>query len=65
MRDITTNKIHEALVESINQVGHVMGIRTIAEAVEDAATLERLERLGVDYAQGFHLARPQPLNDTL
>lgn len=65
VRDITTNPIHEALVESINQVGHVMGIRTIAEAVEDAATLDRLERLGVDYAQGFHLARPQPLNDSM
>ncbi len=61
VRDLTTNKIHEALVESINQVGHVMGIRTIAEAVEDEATLVALRRLGVDYAQGFHLARPQPL----
>jgi diguanylate cyclase (GGDEF)-like protein/PAS domain S-box-containing protein len=61
VRDITTNRIHEALVESINQVGHVMGICTIAEAVEDGASLATLDRLGVDYAQGYHLARPAPL----
>ena len=47
------------MVEAINQVGHIMGIRTIAEFVEDEATLVALRRLGVDYAQGHALHRPE------
>ncbi|HEX2642037.1 MAG TPA: EAL domain-containing protein [Thermoanaerobaculia bacterium] len=38
-----------------------MGIRTIAESVENRATLEALREIGVDYAQGFGIARPEPL----
>ena len=46
------------LVISINQIGHVMGIRTIAEFVEDEATLDALNSIGVDYAQGYSIAMP-------
>jgi EAL domain-containing protein (putative c-di-GMP-specific phosphodiesterase class I) len=38
-----------------------MGVRTVAESVEDAATLSALRKMGVDYAQGFGLADPEPL----
>jgi diguanylate cyclase (GGDEF)-like protein/PAS domain S-box-containing protein len=55
------DRVKRALVESIHQIGNVMGIRTIAECVENRETLEALQRIGVDYAQGFFLARPQPL----
>jgi len=48
-------------VESINQVGHVMGVRTIAEGVASAAVLERLRLLGVDFAQGNWISSPRPL----
>jgi diguanylate cyclase (GGDEF)-like protein/PAS domain S-box-containing protein len=51
-----------AIVEAINEVGHVMSIKTVAEFVEDQATLTRLETLGMDYAQGFGIAKPQPLS---
>lgn len=61
VRDLPANPIHQVLVESIHHIGHAMGIQTIAEAVEDDATLQALRRMGVDYAQGFHIARPQPL----
>ncbi len=49
------------LVDSIVHMGRQFGLRVIAEGVEDSATLELLRRLGVDYAQGFHLGRPAPL----
>jgi EAL domain-containing protein (putative c-di-GMP-specific phosphodiesterase class I) len=49
------------MVDSINQIGHVMGIRTIAECVENDAILAKLQALGVDYAQGYGIARPAPL----
>jgi diguanylate cyclase (GGDEF)-like protein/PAS domain S-box-containing protein len=55
------DRVKRALVESIHQIGNVMGIKTIAECVENRDTLEALQKIGVDYAQGFFLARPQPL----
>jgi diguanylate cyclase (GGDEF)-like protein/PAS domain S-box-containing protein len=61
VRDLVADPIHAALVGSINQIGHVMGLRTIAEAVEDEPALAALRALGVDYVQGYHVHRPQPL----
>jgi diguanylate cyclase (GGDEF)-like protein/PAS domain S-box-containing protein len=61
VRDMMGSPVQRALVESIHQIGQVMGIRTIAESVENRATLEALREIGVDYAQGFGIARPEPL----
>ena len=41
--------------------GRALGIATVAECVESEAVLEELKRIGVDYAQGFHLAQPLPI----
>jgi EAL domain-containing protein (putative c-di-GMP-specific phosphodiesterase class I) len=60
VRDIAHDPIDRAMVEAINKVGHVMGLTTIAECVETPETLEILELMGVDYAQGFAIARPRP-----
>jgi EAL domain-containing protein (putative c-di-GMP-specific phosphodiesterase class I) len=49
------------MVEAINQVGHVMGIQTIAEFVESQAIIAKLRDLGVDYAQGYAIDKPKPL----
>jgi PAS domain S-box-containing protein len=49
------------VVQSIIAVAERFGLRTIAEGVEDEATLGLLRELGADYAQGFHLGRPAPL----
>jgi diguanylate cyclase (GGDEF)-like protein/PAS domain S-box-containing protein len=54
-----------AMVTSINQVAHIMGIETIAEYVETAAIREALEGIGVGYGQGTVLARAVPLDDIL
>jgi diguanylate cyclase (GGDEF)-like protein len=48
------------LVRSIINLGASLGLRVVAEGVEDAPTLELLHKLGCDYAQGYHIARPEP-----
>ena len=61
VKDIVDDKIDYAMVESINRIGHVMGKKTIAEFVENAEILACLKTLGVDYAQGYGIARPVPV----
>lgn len=58
VKDIAEDPIAHAMVEVINRVGHVMGIQTIAEFVENQTILERLKAIGVDYAQGYSVGRP-------
>jgi diguanylate cyclase (GGDEF)-like protein len=61
IRDIANNPINRALVKAINEVGHVMGIRTVAEYVEDGPTLAMVRELGLDYAQGYAVGALRPL----
>jgi diguanylate cyclase (GGDEF)-like protein/PAS domain S-box-containing protein len=63
--DMLTNPVDAAMVEAINRIAHVMGIKTIAEFVEDEALLGKLRELGVDYAQGYQISRPAPLEEKL
>jgi len=63
--NIAEDQTDLAMVSSINQVAHIMGIETIAEYVESDAIRAALETLGVDYGQGFALARPAPLDELL
>jgi diguanylate cyclase (GGDEF)-like protein/PAS domain S-box-containing protein len=58
VRDMATDSVDEAMVDMINQIGHVMGIKTIAEYVESEAVLQALSEKGLDYAQGYYLQRP-------
>jgi|GEM_PF-2051294 len=58
VKDICEDPIDFAMVKSINEIGHVMGKRTIAEFVENDAILEKLKELGVDYAQGYGISKP-------
>jgi len=61
VKDMASDEMDCAIVEAINRIAHILGMQTVAEIVEDQATLDRLCELGVDYAQGFHIARPEPL----
>lgn len=63
VRDIRENRTSEAMVVAIHHVAKIMGLETIAEFVEDDATRERLHELGVDYAQGFGITKPFPLEE--
>lgn len=62
VRDIEHDTMVLAMVDSINQIGHVAGTQTIAEYVENTAIYGKLRRLGVDFAQGYGIARPEPLH---
>ena len=57
--------LHRAMVEAINQVGHVMGLITIAESVESQALIDTLREIGVDHAQGHGIDTPKPLYQVL
>jgi len=59
VRNLTSDPIQAALVGSIHDIGQVMGLMTIAEAVEDRETLEALKEIGVDYVQGFYFSKPR------
>jgi EAL domain-containing protein (putative c-di-GMP-specific phosphodiesterase class I) len=61
VRNMTVDPVQTALVASIHEIADVLGLRTIAEFVEDEDTLDAVRRIGIDYAQGFLLARPEPL----
>ena len=61
VRDMTHDEVDYAMVEAINRIGQVIGIRTIAEYVENEEILAKLKELGVNYAQGYGIHVPQPL----
>ena len=58
VESMTDDPTAYAIVESINQIGHVMGLKTIAESVKNAAIRARLEEIGLDYVQGYGVAKP-------
>lgn len=61
VKDILTNPTDEATVRAINELGHALGMSTVAEFVESDQICQRLKQLGVDFAQGFALDKPSPL----
>lgn len=58
VRDLTSDASNRLVVASLIEIARSMNKSTVAECVEDAATLEALRELGVDHVQGFHLGRP-------
>lgn len=62
VKDMLEDRIDRAMVEMIHHIGKVMGKRTIAEFVESEGIVAALKEIGVDYAQGFAIARPQPFD---
>ena len=63
VRDMSEDPVSYALVESITQVGHVLGLKIIAEWTEDKSTLLQLRALNVDFAQGYAIGAPLPVCD--
>lgn len=60
VKSIANNSVDRELVESINNIGHVMQLKTIAEFVENDEILEVLKEIGVDFVQGYGVAIPEP-----
>ncbi|MFW6039283.1 MAG: EAL domain-containing protein, partial [bacterium] len=65
VKDMLEDPIDLAMVRSINDIGHVMGKRTIAEFAERVELLERLREIGIDFAQGFAVGKPRPLAELM
>ena len=63
IRDLASNTVDQHLVRSMAEMARGLGLETIAEFVQDAATLELLREYGVDCAQGYFLGRPQSIED--
>ncbi len=65
IRDVVDDPLDEAAVRGFVDVARVVGVRTVAEFVDRPAVLERVKELGIDFAQGHLLHRPQPLDELL
>lgn len=61
VRDLATNPGSRHVVEAVVGLAKGFGLQTVAEGVEDAEALQLLREIGVDFAQGYHIARPGPL----
>ena len=62
VRDMVWNPTDQQVVKSVNAIAHSLGKHTIAEGVEDEATLAALRMFGVDCAQGYHIGRPERIS---
>jgi len=58
IRNVVDDSVDETMVKAISDVGHAMGIETIAERVETKQVLDKLGSLGIEFAQGYYIARP-------
>ena len=65
VKDIVDDRIDHAMVKSINEIGHVMGMKTIAEFVENDMIKGMLKEIGVNYAQGYGIGKPHPFEELL
>ncbi len=61
VRDIVINPVDRAMVEAVHRIGHLLGLKTVAEYVESDATLALLRQLGVDYVQGNGVHAPEDI----
>jgi len=65
VRDMVIDQVDRAMVESINEIGHIMGLKTIGEYAEDEDVVQALKRAGVDFAQGNGIGAPVPFSKVL
>jgi EAL domain-containing protein (putative c-di-GMP-specific phosphodiesterase class I) len=63
VKDIQHDKVNYAMVKAIHEMGVVLEKQTIAEYVENEAVVELLLEIGVDYGQGWHLGKPEPIEN--
>jgi EAL domain-containing protein (putative c-di-GMP-specific phosphodiesterase class I) len=61
VRDLPNNRANRHVVEAIVSLARAFNVRTVAEGIEDEATLQCVRAAGVDFAQGFYLGRPAPI----
>lgn len=59
VKDIHKNSVNHIFVESIQRTAVAMNKKTVAEFVENAEIVEELKKIGIDYAQGYHIHKPE------
>jgi EAL domain-containing protein (putative c-di-GMP-specific phosphodiesterase class I) len=62
VKNLLNSEVDQAIVASFHHIGQVMKLKTITQLVENQSTLEKLKALGLDYAQGYAVSTPVPLN---
>jgi len=62
IRDLVDDPLDDAAVRCFVDVARVVGVKTVAEYVDRDAVLQRVHALGIDFAQGFHLHKPEPID---
>jgi diguanylate cyclase (GGDEF)-like protein len=65
IKDIANDEVAHAMVRSVSQVGHLMGLKVIAEYVESDQVIQILREMGVDFGQGYGISKPIPLEDVI
>ncbi|MEG2778674.1 MAG: EAL domain-containing protein, partial [Aurantimicrobium sp.] len=65
IRDVIVDPLDNATVRCFVEVAKLVNMKTVAEFVDSAAVLEKITEMGVDYAQGYHLHRPEPIQNVL
>ena len=61
MRDLATNAVNQAMVAAMVRLARTLNFRVVAEQIEDPAVLETARAMGIDFLQGYAVARPEPL----
>lgn len=62
VRDCATNAVDAAMLKTIRDLANALGLKTIAEYATDAAIVAKLREIGIDYAQGWAFAKPEPID---
>ncbi len=62
VKDLCVDEVDRAMVKSINEMGHILGLKTIAECADNAQVVDLLKEMGVDYAQGYYLGELVPMS---
>jgi diguanylate cyclase (GGDEF)-like protein/PAS domain S-box-containing protein len=65
VKHIMTNSFDAAIVSSINEIGHLIGIKTVAEFVETKEIFDKLQEIGVDSVQGYWISMPKPIEESI
>lgn len=65
VKDIATDEVGRAMVQSVHQVGQLMAVKTIAEYVENDQIIKILRDIGIEFGQGYGISRPIPLPDVI
>ena len=65
VREALRSKSDQTIIKAINSLGKAFNMSVVAEGCEDAETLDLLEKLECDFAQGFHISRPLTVDDAI